>query len=119
MKKSPSKFKGPIYTVLTLLAIIILVAMLLQVKPVTDAVSKATGIAADKIREGAKLVVGIGLGLALVTWGIAALSLPILGGAMILVGLALLAYSVWPLFQSKPAGMEASFDSKSPLSIFN
>jgi len=118
MKKSSKKFKGPLYTFLIIVSFVVLVAMLLTWKPVTDQVSKWTGVAADKIRSGAQTVVGIGLGVALVTWGIAALSVPILGGAMILVGLALVAYAVWPLFKSSPAGTQVSFDSKDPLKIF-
>lgn len=120
MKKQSKKFKGPMFTFLTILGIVILVAMLLTMQPVADQVSKWTGIASDKIKSTARTVVGLGLGVALVTWGIAALSVPILGGAMILVGLGLLVYSLWPLFKSKSAtgAQQASFDSSSPLKIF-
>lgn len=118
-KSKGKKFKGPLYTFLMIVSFVILIAMLLQWKPVTDQVSKWTGIASDKIKSTAQTVVGLGLGIALVTWGIAALSVPILGGAMIVVGLVLLAYSLWPLFKPNPAAAQsASFDAKGPLKIF-
>lgn len=120
MKAKGRKFKGPLFTFLTVVGIVVLIAMLLTMQPVADQVSKWTGIASDKIKSVAKTVVGAGLGIALVTWGVAALSVPILGGAMILVGLALVVYTVWPLFKSSSSGnaQSASFDAKNPLKIF-
>lgn len=118
MKKKALNLKGAIFKFMIVLVIVILVAMLLTTKPVAGAVSKMTGWAADKIQNTARLVVGIAIAVALVTWGIAVLSIPVLGVGMIIAGLALLTYSVWPLFtSSKAAGAEASFNSKNPLSL--
>jgi hypothetical protein len=89
-----------IYKFLTFVAIVLIIAFLLTLDPVANQVSKVTGAAADKIKMAAQYIVGIALGVMLISWGIAAISLPLLGGAMILIGLAILAYSLWPLFKS-------------------
>lgn len=117
MKKKALSFKSAIFKFMIVLVIIVLVAMLLTTKPVADAVSKVTGWSAAKIQSAAKFVVGIGISVALVTWGIAVMAIPVLGVGLIVAGLALLAYSVWPLFKSPAAGAEASFNSNKPLSL--
>lgn len=113
MKKNKSKFKGNIFKFLAFLGIVIVVAMLLQIPMVSDYVAKLTGSTGEKIRSVARTIASIAVGVALVTWGIASLAVPILGGAMIVAGLALLAYSLWPLFKSSQAkASSASFDNK-------
>lgn len=94
MKKTA---KG-VYKLLIILGLLLLLFMLLTLAPVSNAVSSVTGIAADKIRNVAKVVVAAGIGVALVGWGIAALALPWLAVPMIIIGLALIAYTVIPLF---------------------
>jgi hypothetical protein len=93
------KRKTPlIYKILIFVGFIALLAMLLMLPMVSNKVGEWTGIAGDKIRGAAQTVAGIAIGVALVTWGIAALALPVLGGVMIVAGLAMIAYNVWPLF---------------------
>ena len=113
MKASKTKFKGGIFKLLAVLAIVILVAMLLQIPFVSDYVAKVTGSTGDKIRSVARTIASLAIGVALVTWGIASLAVPILGVGMILAGLALVAYSLWPLFRPSSAqAQSASFDNK-------
>lgn len=111
--KSKSKFKGNIFKFLAFLGVVIIVAMLLQIPVLSDYVAKVTGSTGDKIRSVARTIASLAIGVALVTWGIASLAVPVLGGVMIVAGLVLVAYSVWPLFKSKTvtAG-NASFDNK-------
>jgi len=89
-----------IYKILIGIGLILLLAMLLMVPAVQTQVSTITKVPAATIRTWAQTIAGIALGAALVTWGIAALAIPILGGMMIIAGLALIAYAVWPLFNS-------------------
>lgn len=93
------KKKGFLFTFLSFVAVVVVLAMICMIPPVADWIAKTTGVASEKIKSIAATVVGAGVGVLLVGWGIAALSLPILGGAMIIGGLALLAYSLWPLFK--------------------
>ena len=99
------KPKG-IYKWLIFVAIVIIVALLLMWPPVSNAIAPVFKTTGDKIRQVARTIVGIGIGVALVSWGIAALSLPLLGGAMVIIGLAVLAYSVWPLFSGGSRGSD-------------
>lgn len=86
-------------------AVLVLACIILMLWPAASQwVSSMTGVAVDKIKSIAQTVVGAGLGVLMVGWGIAAISVPILGGAMILIGLALIVYSVWPLFKSSSTG---------------
>lgn len=84
------------------LAIIILLSLLLTFQPIGDAVSKATGVASDKIRGVAQTIAAIGIGVLLILVGVTALaSSVLLGGVLLVIGIILLASAVWPLF-SKP-----------------
>jgi hypothetical protein len=93
-----------IYKVLIAIGLILLLAMIVMIPPVTAKVATWTNTPLDTVRSWAQTAAGIALGAALVTWGIAALAIPILGGIMIIAGLALLAYSVWPLFSTSSTG---------------
>lgn len=96
----------PIFKFLTFVAIVIVIALLLMWPPVSDRVAAMANTTGDRVRSVARTIAGIGLGVALVTWGIAAISVPVLGVAMVVIGLALLAYSVWPLFRPAPNKVE-------------
>ena len=91
--------RKPITKFMIFTAIVVVIALLLSIPQVASQVGKVTGWASDKVVSVARTIVGIGLGVLLVTWGIAALSIPILGGALIVIGLTLLAFSLWPLFK--------------------
>lgn len=93
-----------IYKVIGFLAFIVLIALLLCIPQVSDQVAKATGWASSKIRSVAATVVGAAVGLMFISFGITALAaLPVVGIALIVIGIALLAYSLWPLFKSDAA----------------
>lgn len=83
------------------LAIIMLLSLLMSFKPVADVVSKATGVATDTIMNWARIILGTSIGLYLISAGVAALAVPVVGVILIVVGLALLAWSWWPIFSSK------------------
>lgn len=95
------KKKGFLFSLMAFVAVVVVLALILMIPPVSNYVSKVTGVASEKLRSVAATIVGTGAGVLLVGWGIAALSMPILGGAMIVIGLALLAYSLWPLFSPR------------------
>lgn len=91
-----------VYKFIGFLVIVAIVAMLLMVPPVQKAVAKATGAAEDKIRFVAGTIAGTAIGLILVNFGIVALaSIPVVGIALILAGLALAAYALYPLFKKE------------------
>lgn len=92
--------KKIVYYILVACAVVIILACIAMIPPVADRISKATGMASDKIKGIAQRAVSIAVGVALVSWGVAALAMPLLGGLMIVAGLGLLAWALWPLFQS-------------------
>ena len=81
------------------LAVIILISLLLTIEPINKAVSGVTNIAQDKLRNVAKIVASIGIGVLLVVVGVSALaSSVVLGAVLLVIGVFLLASAVWPLF---------------------
>mgnify|MGYP000860125774 CR=1 FL=1 len=88
------------------LVIIMILALLLCFKPIADVVAKPLGIAADKLTYWAKIVLVTAIGLYLVTTGVAALVVPWVGIALIVIGLALITYAWWPFFKKteQPSG---------------
>jgi len=81
------------------LAIIILVSLLLTIEPINRAVSNVVKIPQDKLRNVAKVVASIGIGVLLIVVGVTALaSSVVLGAVLLVIGVILLASAVWPLF---------------------
>lgn len=113
------KAKG-ILKVLTFLAVVIIVALILQITPVADWVGKITGVTGDKIKSAARTVITIALAAVVVSWGVASLAVPILGVSMVLIGLVMLAWSVYPMIvKPKPAdASNSSFNQAGPFKLF-
>lgn len=88
--------------ILAVLCVVIIICILLQFDPVAKFVAEKTGKTVDFVKSTARTVLVVALGGALVSWGVAALSVPFVGIAMIAIGLALVAYALWPMFQTKP-----------------
>lgn len=95
MKKKSFAFKLTAFV-----AVVVVICIILLIPPVTAKVSAWTGIASAKIAYVAKTVIGTGVGIMLISFGVAALSAPVVGTALIVIGVVLLAYSLWPLFKS-------------------
>lgn len=95
MKK---KLKGMTILIL-IISVIVIIALILLIDPVRNWVSKKTGVAADKIKFVAATVAGTGVGLILMSFGITALAaFTPLGIALVVIGLAMVVYSMWPVF---------------------
>lgn len=90
------------------LGFVAVLAMLLLIPPISDWVGEKLGVAGDTIRTWAQTTAGIVVGVMLVTWGIGALSIPILGGILIVAGLGLIAWNLWPLFSKSSDVSNAS-----------
>jgi len=121
-KKTPSlrgKAKG-ILLFLVFVSVVIILAMIAQITPVAEWISKTTGVATDKVKSIARTVVSGALGVALVGWGIASLAVPILGVAMILIGLVLIGLAVYPLFTSSQTKTveQGTYGTEGPLRVF-
>jgi hypothetical protein len=87
--------------ILAVLAFVVLLCIALSFDPVANTVSKVTGMASAKIKNIARTIVGAGIGVMLIYFGVLALAAtPIVGIALLVIGLAVLSYSVWPLFTS-------------------
>lgn len=100
------KRKKGIFKFLAFVGVVVVIALLMMIPAVANAVGKVTGVTGERIRSVASTIVGAGVGVLLVGWGVAALSVPFVGVAMIVIGLALMAYTLWPLFRpaNKVAG---------------
>ena len=94
MKKKSFAFKLTAFV-----AVVVVICIILLIPPVTAKVSAWTGVAASKIAYVAQTIIGTGVGIMLISFGVAALSAPIVAFALIVIGLSLLAYSLWPLFK--------------------
>lgn len=75
--------------------------MLLSFQPVAEQVSKVIATPVEKIVYIAKTILFISLAVFLIYTGVAALAVPAIGVTLIVVGLSLLALTVWPLFKPK------------------
>jgi hypothetical protein len=98
MKKKPK----PLFKFITFVAIVTAVAMLLwQVPAASNWFAGVIGTTGEAIRNTAATIVGIGIGVMLISFGVAALSVPVLGVVLVVIGLAMLGYSLWPLFKPR------------------
>lgn len=95
--KKRSKFS---VWILLIGAIVLIICLLLLIPPVADKVSTWTNIASDKLRSVAQTVAGIVVGIILILVGIASLEIPILGGALIIAGLGMMGWNIYPLWAS-------------------
>ena len=93
-----------IYRIIAVLTFVIAVCLIfIFIPPVTAAVSRWTGIAADKITSTMSMVFSSAVGLLLISFGVTALAaLPIVGAILIGIGVVILIWALWPLFSSKP-----------------
>jgi len=57
----------------------------------------------EKVKSVTKTIVFISLGLFLISTGAATMAVPVLGAGLIIIGLVLLAYGLWPLFRKEEA----------------
>lgn len=102
MKKKPS------YKLQAILGIVGIIALILSFAQVSEFVAGLFGkTGSDKVNLGfhissiAKTIFLTVVGLILVTSGIASLMFPIIGIPLIIVGLAMVLYGVWPLFKKQ------------------
>jgi len=90
-----------IYIVLMIAGLVLILSLILMIPPVGEKVAKTLNVASDKFKMVVRTIAGIALGVLLVGWGIAALTgMPVLGAVMIIGGLGMLAWNLWPLFSS-------------------
>jgi len=78
------------------LIILMFLAMIMSFKTVSDLVGDKVGIAGNKIGDIARTVLGASVGVYLIGAGVAALTVPIIGVALIAVGIVIAAYFLWP-----------------------
>lgn len=110
------KAKG-ILKFIMFLAVVIIVCLLIQMVPgIAPWIEKTTGW--KNVKAGAKTVATVALGAVVVSWGIATLSIPILGASMVVIGLVLIGYAVYPMFVKPSTVSNASYDQSGPLKIF-
>ncbi len=81
------------------IAVLVILSMLLTFDPVANAVAKVTGVVPETLKSWARVVIAAGMGIALIGWGVAALAVPFVGVAMIVIGVVAFAWAVWPLFR--------------------
>jgi len=77
---------------------VMVLAMLLSFEKVAEVAGDAVNIPVKQIRDITKIVLGGAIGLFLIYSGVMAMALPWLGASLIIVGVAVLGSSVWPLF---------------------
>lgn len=85
--------------ILIALAIIMLLALTLSFDATSQKAGEILNVAGDRVKDIARTVLGIAVGLFLISSGVAAMTVPVVGITLIAVGVALVAYSAWPLFK--------------------
>lgn len=93
------KKKAKIF-LLILVVLMILSLVLGFWKSAADKTGEVLNVAGGTIMYWAKSVFFILLGGFLIYTGVAALAVPAIGVALILIGLFLIGYTIWPLFKS-------------------
>jgi len=92
-------------TILTILAVVMLLAMLLNFDFVAEPLGKMVGKPADAVKSIAKTIMFTALGLTLIYFGVLALTaMAVAGIALIVVGGFLLVQIVWPMISPPKAG---------------
>lgn len=86
-----------------LLVLVMLITLVLSFRPAAAKVGEWTGIAGETLVFWSRTIFITALGLYLVNLGVAGLVVPWIGISLIVIGLALVAYSWWPFFSSKGA----------------
>lgn len=82
-----------------LLAIILAISFALSFDAPSQWISDKFNVPFDKVKMITRTLVMVSLGLFLISTGAAALAVPIVGGALIVIGLILLTYGLWPWFR--------------------
>ena len=100
------------FKISAVMAIVALIALLLSFAKVANALAnmihgkdsvKAASLS-TKIQNTARTILVVAVGAFLITSGIAAMAVPVVGIALIGVGVALMAYALWPVFSKPSAG---------------
>lgn len=81
-------------------ALVALLALICMWEPAAREVANVTGKTVGQIQSLAKVVLGIALGVTLMSIGAGAITVPWVGVTLIALGLAMTVYSAWPLFTS-------------------
>lgn len=81
------------------LAIILAIAFALSFDAPSQFIADKFNIPFDRVKTITKTVVMVSLGLFLISTGAAALVVPIVGGTLIVIGLILVTYGLWPWFR--------------------
>jgi hypothetical protein len=83
------------------LAIIMALALLMSFEFVAAPVGKMIGVASNRVANISKTVFIGALGLFLISSGVAALAVPVVGIILIAIGVVLVGYAVWPFFSKR------------------
>lgn len=81
------------------LAIILAIAFALSFDAPSQFIADKFNMPFEKVKLITRTVVMVSLGLFLISTGAAALAVPIVGGALIVIGLILITYGLWPWFK--------------------
>lgn len=83
------------------LVVIMVLAMILSFEKVGNTVGDWFKVSAGRVSNVAKTVFITALGLFLISSGAAAMAVPVVGVALIVIGLVLVGFALWPLFTGK------------------
>jgi len=85
---------------MVIIVVIMLLSFLLSFEPVAKVVADTVGKPIQAVKDFAKTVLLVAIGAFLITSGVAAMAVPVLGAALIIVGLGLMWWGLAPIFQS-------------------
>lgn len=84
------------FRIIAIVVIVVLICILILAIPgAASKVASWTGTSVQKVKDTAVTIIGIGIGAMLISFGVTALAVPWVGIALIVVGLAILGWSLW------------------------
>ena len=99
------KMKKRTKIILTVMAVLMLLSFAMKFDFVAEPVSKAIGQPLETVKDWANIAFYCMLGGFLIWAGVASMAVPVIGGALVIVGLALIGLALWTKFK-KPDSPE-------------
>lgn len=98
-----------LYKIAAVVVGVLIICLVLLIPPVKKKAAEAIGWTQDKLQMVVATVAGICLSILLVIFGVAvAATLPLLATGLILAGVGVLAWNLWPLLQTKNSVSDGS-----------
>jgi hypothetical protein len=94
-RKMKKKIKGFMVVVACILILVMVCVLILAIPGAKEKVADVIGWPLSKLTNTLVTIIGTGVGLTLISFGVASIAIPVVGIPLIVIGLALTVYSLW------------------------